>query len=212
MAPEFRDASESDIPQMFDLCADVWDYTKLFGVKSKDIAFTAAKQLVLHYISYSTHVRVAVLDGVLVGVGMVRVKDAPFFGMHGIYMWEEATCNRILLDDEDGKRAVEYRKGMFANCRKLTERHIGELDSELTLLLVSPECRGMGVGKRLLSDCIEKIGSGSRNIFLYTNGFCDRGFYDAIGFRELDKLSEKLAGVKLDGFLYIRDIPADVRL
>lgn len=200
----YRDMEERDLKDLWDISAAVWDYTRLFGISDRNIAYLASKQLALHYLSYSTYARTAVTeDGRCVGFLLASVKGEPFWGVRGIYMWEEAGCNRILLSDPKGIRAVEYRKDMFANCQTLKERHVSEFGSELILFFVHPDFQGRGIGRNLISEYRKMLSEkGITKAFLYTNGYCDRGFYESMGCRCIDCLATVAGGHPLEGFLY----------
>ncbi|MEW9096120.1 MAG: GNAT family N-acetyltransferase [Clostridiaceae bacterium] len=64
-----------------------------------------------------------------------------------------------------------------------------EFDGVLTLFAVSEECRGLGVGKTLLHKLLDYLKeNGVKHIYLYTDSFCNVGFYESQGF---ERLSEK---------------------
>nr|WP_246566699.1 GNAT family N-acetyltransferase [Tissierella simiarum] len=56
----------------------------------------------------------------------------------------------------------------------------------LTLFAVIEECRGLGVGKTLISYLDEYLKEhNTHNIYLYTDSACNYGFYDNHGFVQL---------------------------
>lgn len=61
-------------------------------------------------------------------------------------------------------------------------------DGVLSLFIVSEEARGLGIGKELMKrfqDYLKK--EGAEKIYLFTDSFCNYGFYDYLGFKRKNK-------------------------
>lgn len=72
----------------------------------------------------------------------------------------------------------------------------GALESaaEFKLLVVSPEAKGLGVGKRLFLDATQRVQSaGAQGFYLLTDEGCDVGFYDHMGLKLAQHKSTKIA-------------------
>jgi ribosomal protein S18 acetylase RimI-like enzyme len=82
-----------------------------------------------------------------------------------------------------------------------------EFDGVLTLFAVTQDCRGLGVGKKLLFHFFEYLKkNNSTHIYLYTDSSCNYGFYDSQGFVRLDEETVQIASEHkastLNVFLY----------
>ena len=68
--------------------------------------------------------------------------------------------------------------------------------AEITLFVVSPEARGMGVGRKLFNHMLGVFrNAGMNEYFLFTDTTCDYGFYD---YRGLTRKAERT--VRRDSF------------
>ena len=80
------------------------------------------------------------------------------------------------------------------------------LFQQLKLLIVSPEARGMGMGKRLIqavADHVREIGRDG--FFLLTDDACDVGFYEHLGLcRQLEEPSRAEPGLNL--YVYSKEL------
>ncbi|HCQ90394.1 MAG TPA: GNAT family N-acetyltransferase [Clostridium sp.] len=82
-----------------------------------------------------------------------------------------------------------------------------EFDGVLTLFAVTQDCRGLGVGKKLLFNFFEYLKKkNSTHIYLYTDSSCNYGFYDSQGFvrlgEETVQITSEHKSSTLNVFLY----------
>jgi DNA-binding MarR family transcriptional regulator/N-acetylglutamate synthase-like GNAT family acetyltransferase len=119
---------------------------------------------------------------------------------HGIlynqeYGWDESFEGLVaeivaeMLGGFDPKRErfwIAERHGEFAGCVFLIQNRKEKTTAQLRLLLVEPRARGLGIGRRLVSECTAFARQCSyRKIMLYTNSVLGsaRRIYQAEGYR-----------------------------
>ena len=91
--------------------------------------------------------------------------------------------------------------------KELMKKANKDFDGVLTLFVVSEECQGLGIGKKLLSYFFEyEKQNDVKNIYVYTDSKCNYKFYDSQGFIKLNKGTFNVKTINnhfdLDIFLY----------
>jgi GNAT superfamily N-acetyltransferase len=125
------------------------------------------------------------------------------------YGWDEtfeALVARIVADFRDGFReGAEQgwiaevdgaRAGSVLCCRRDDET------AQLRILLVEPWARGLGLGRRLVEECVTFAGrAGYRSMVLWTNDVlvAARRIYEAVGFALVDEEAHHSFGHDLAG-------------
>jgi len=101
----------------------------------------------------------------------------------------------VLYNSITTLKAIQYKsnisdyRNMHHIYHKLLAGREAEFDGVLTLFAVTEDCRGLGVGKKLLSNLCDYLRNhNTKHIYLYTDSTCNYGFYDSQGF---ERLAEK---------------------
>jgi DNA-binding MarR family transcriptional regulator/N-acetylglutamate synthase-like GNAT family acetyltransferase len=107
------------------------------------------------------------------------------------------------LEAHDPKRErcwIAEREGQNVGCVFLVAKT--KTVAQLRLLLVEPRSRGLGIGERLVTECVRFARqAGYRKVFLWTNNVlvAARHLYEKAGFRLTHKESHRSFGVSLVG-------------
>jgi GNAT superfamily N-acetyltransferase len=79
-------------------------------------------------------------------------------------------------------------------------------EAKLRVLLVEPHARGLGIGKRLVDECISfSVSAGYRRLSLWTSGDLQpaRHIYETVGFRMIHEEPHDLFGEGLTGQTWV---------
>jgi N-acetylglutamate synthase-like GNAT family acetyltransferase len=133
---------------------------------------------------------------------------------HGALYWQEFQWNEEFealvagivakfMENFDPKREqcwIAEREGEPVGCVFLVKE--SETTARLRLMLVEPEARGLGIGKRLVEECIHFARSaGYRKMVLWTNNvlLAARHIYKKAGFRLVEEDAHRSFGHDLIG-------------
>ena len=105
------------------------------------------------------------------------------------------------------KTDIKQYKGILQIYKGLMKETNKDFDGVLTLFVISKECQGLGIGKKLLSYFFEyEKQNDVKNIYVYTDSKCNYKFYDSQGFIKLNKGTFNVKTIKnhfdLHIFLY----------
>ena len=147
------------------------------------------------YLGHATWSLVAEKDDALLGVALLaekdgEVADADLWRARGSAAEREANKDPLATRAMDLEMAGVVEGAGLALDYERTGAP--EAAAALKLLIVSPEARGLGVGKRLFNAVRERVReSGATGYYLLTDDNCDVSFYDHMGLKqELRRTSE----------------------
>lgn len=185
---------------------------KSFGlyryVPDKRVLKTLMKQYLLSCLAEQTYSWVAEKDGAVVGVIMGNAKsDYRAFGHAKALTLLVFYTLKLYLQTAGSKDKISDYKNIHQIYAGFLEKSKEEFDGVLTLFAVSEACRGLGVGKKLLSGLLQYLKEKKvKKFYLFTDSTCNFGFYDSQGFQRLaeDQLSVTRGSVqtKMSVYLY----------
>ena len=165
-------------------------------------------------LSVSTFSQVACIDGKVRGIALARAGRASD---EWAARWDQAKCDIVRqMHDIEPEQTEEYlgylRRQISANNRLLQESGISK-DDEITLLAVSSQVQGLGIGTVLLDAATSYVSAqGASTAFLYTDTDCTWKFYESHHFKRMAhyraKWKEHLKGMPKESFLYGLDLTA----
>jgi N-acetylglutamate synthase-like GNAT family acetyltransferase len=113
----------------------------------------------------------------------------------------EIAANFLATHDPKRERCwIAEREGQNVGCAFLVAKN--KTVAQLRLLLVEPRSRGLGIGKRLVTECVRFARqAGYRRIVLWTNNVLAtaRRLYEKAGFCLIHEEPHQIFGVKLFG-------------
>ncbi len=199
---EFRPYRPDDRESIERIIADTWGSQEKEPTNA-DIVYS--RVCIAYCLMISTYAETALIDGRPVGVVMARdlsvrkhfILKLAFFLLRNFW--------RVLRPSGIMALIALYRIEI-ANPQELL-RGCPEYAGELTLLIMSPEARGHGIGKRLYADAVRYLNdAGAGRFFLYTDTECGYGFYDRAGLvrrKEQKMVYRIVSGVaEMTAFIY----------
>ena len=199
---EFRPYRPDDRESIERIIADTWGSQEKEPTNA-DIVYS--RVYIAYCLMISTYAETALIDGRPVGVVMARdlsvrkhfILKLAFFLLRNFW--------RVLRPSGIMALIALYRIEI-ANPQELL-RGCPEYAGELTLLIMSPEARGHGIGKRLYADAVRNLNyAGAGGFFLYTDTECGYGFYDRAGLvrrKEQKMVYRIVSGVaEMTAFIY----------
>ena len=178
-----RPFDEGDFYPLVDLIAKTW--LSDFPGRPGELAATVE---LCDYLGHATWSIVAIRDGQLLGAALLAEKDGE---VAGASEWARrgAEAEREASKSPDAARAMDLEMaGVVEGAGiALDYERTGapEANFALKLLIVSPEARGLGIGRRLFDAVRSHLRErGAAGYYLLTDDNCDVSFYDHMGLRQ----------------------------
>lgn len=170
----FREYRKEDQKELENIIRKTWNYDKFCSSK---IAKKMARTYFANCLSNQTFTNVAVIDDVPIGI--IMGKDIVNYKCPLKLRINQIISIISIYSLEEGRKILK----MFSNIDKIDEELLKKTNKnyggEISLFVINPEYRGLGIGKILFESL--KLYMKNQNIkefFLYTDTSCNYGFYE----------------------------------
>lgn len=197
MTSILREFREEDCEPMASIMCDVWSMAS-YGA---DVAMPGSRMYCCQCVLASSFIRVAEVDGRIVGCVGARYGNERIEAPWAKRMLQQERDS--VSDSEDGSRMIAEFESYDSIDRDLGIRTGIDTDAELTILILSKHCRGLGLGRMMFDAACDYLRSkGASSMMLYTDTDCNTGFYDALGAERVATSGMMCLGEPLGMFLY----------
>ncbi len=200
----FRRIKKTDYLDLTNFLCENWELKKNLSTKLANLV----SRICLHiYLSDQNYNRIAVRDGLPIGIIMGRVGKLSIGTYKHILI--SLLFSFILFFSKEGRAALKWLKDFYNIEELLLSKFYKKYDAELSLFLVDYSNRHLGIGRKLYHRFYSHIISMPvKNFYLLTNNSCRYGFYHYLGMK---RVSEKCWYPKYDKknpvnfYVYVRE-------
>lgn len=173
---EFREFRKEDTPALEAIIRQTWNYDKFVSPKT---AQKLARVFLSSCLTNQTFSQVALENGKPVGI--ILGKNISAHKCSFSYRWKQICSLISLYLTQEGRNASKIFGSVNGIDKELLAK-CGPYPAELALFVISPDCRGKGVGKQLYQRFLQYLKNEHLNSFyLYTDTSCNYGFYEHQG-------------------------------
>lgn len=192
MNVEIREYQKQDFKAIESIIREAWSYDRFC---SPQIASKLARVFLSSCLTNQTFSRVAIMDGVPVGI--ILGKDIAAHRCPFSYRIKQIGAILSLYISKEGRKTAKIFEDVNGIDQQLLKECGKEYPAELALFAVSSACRGKGIGKRLFACVLDYFKEHKRKEFyLYTDTSCNYGFYEHHG---MSRRCERSHSIVLDG-------------
>lgn len=174
-----RELKWSDLSALENVIRKTWDYDKF---ATPETAGKLAKAYLSSCLANQTYTRVAEVNGVTAGV--ILGKNIEKHRCPLRYRWRQITALCRLLISKEGREILNFYRDVDDIDGQLLKRCDKDYKGEISLFALSPEYRGLGIGKKLFDCLLAYMKSQSiEDFYLYTDTSCNFGFYEHQGMK-----------------------------
>lgn len=188
----YREIEKCDYTTVKSLINEAFNFEDI--ISNKDVLNKSLNIYLRGCLSSTTFSSVAVKNGNVIGfiLGSSKNKNNTFnLIKHNIALAFSAFS--LLFKSKDDKEALNGYKKILKSYDELMHNRNDDFQGCIELFIVSKECRGLGVGKKLVNDLMNYMKDNSvSNLYLYSDSNCNYGFYDSQGFNQLDSRNVKM--------------------
>lgn len=193
----YRTIEPKDYPQISQMLRRIWQFDRY--IQEEDVAQRAGEAFFLSYLARQNYMEIAERDGEILGILLGHCLSLPFSKEQK--KWETESSRKLFwfLHSKKGKKFFDVQRRTAKYEAQLLDPYKGQFDAELVLFATSENARGLGIGKILLSHFNAFLEEQqAKRVFLFTDSFCNFGFYEHLGYHRT---------AELDAFLGIEEDP-----
>lgn len=200
-----RDLKWDDLKALEDVIRVTWNYDRFASPKT---AKKLAKVYLASCLANQTFSRIAEADGLPVGV--ILGKDIENHHCPFKYRMRQILGIIQLLMMKEGRQLLKFYQAIDGVDQKLLEQCDKPYKGEVALFALSPEYRGLGLGKQLFHSLLQYMAQkGIPSFYLFTDTSCNFGFYEHQGMirRQQYRCTVSLKGQTATMEFYLYDRP-----
>ncbi len=172
-----RELKRQDLPALEGVIRRTWSYDKFTTPKT---AGKLAKAYLATCLVNQTYTQIAEVDGVPSGLILGKSRKKLHFSVKYRLRQISALCG--LLQSKEGRKILGLYKHIDNIDSHLLKQCGRDYEGEISLFALSPECRGLGIGKMLFQRLLEYMKRENiGKFYLYTDTSCNFGFYEHQG-------------------------------
>lgn len=185
----YRSFQPQDMEPLAQIIVDTWQFGCYFKRESAARHFGCA--YLAECLIHATFSQVAVVDGRAVGI----IIGADYSQKRTSVRWLASTlfhgiCLAPALLHLHGRPPIKYNKIMGEMDRACPEKG----SAEIALFIMSPDCRGLGIGSALFQSLKENFKSTHvERCYVHTDTVCSYRFYEAQGMELLQERKTEIA-------------------
>jgi len=198
--------------QSVELMSDTWNFNKLFvGLKKKNMM----NELYFKFSLLDANYNQVIIDednnvcGFIFGKIDKKPHSKLKIMLNSFLPILKVLFNLVIGNLGNRKKAINIFK-QFINIEKDLTANKNKNDAYVNLFFVGSSLRGLGYGKKLMSNYTNAAKRLDCNrLYLYTDKGCNYGYYDHNGFKRIIEISSPVLegyGEEPNGFAYIKQI------
>lgn len=182
----YREIEKCDYETVKTLISEAFDFKNM--IDNVDVLDKSLNIYLRSCLSATTFTSVAVKNGKVIGLilGSSKNKNTLFNLLKHNIALTFNVLSLLFKSKEDRKSLKDYKK-ILKSYDDLMKNRKNDFQGCIELFIVSKECQGLGVGKKLVSNLMKYMKENSvSNLYLYSDSNCNYGFYDSQGFNKID--------------------------
>ena len=172
-----RELENKDLPALEDVIRKTWNYDKFATPKTAE---KLAKVYLATCLTNQTYTCVAEINGI--PAGLILGKNIEKHRCPIKYRLRQISALCSMLISKEGRGILNFYKNVDDIDNTLLKQCDKDYKGEIALFAISPEYRGLGIGKELFQSLLAYMKRESvKEFYLYTDTSCNFGFYEHQG-------------------------------